>query len=528
MRTIDDVDPVGVGMVLLPRLDEVVDLHALDIVEIEPQINWTAAGGPGRPVTADDAFLHRIVELQRPTLVHSVGLPLANAAAPPEHDLERLARDVRILNPLWVSEHLSFDRAVVSGEAVWTGFLLPPPQTHAAVRVAAMRLGTLREAVERPVAFETGVNYFDGGSDELSDGEFFAAVADAADCGILLDLHNLWANERNGRASVDRVVDALPLERVWEVHLAGGHTHRDVYLDAHFGLIDPDLLRIAERIVPRLPSLRAIILEAVPMSLLSLRPEAVRKQLDALRVLWTRRGVAARAMRRPTVVTPAAKRESDLLELSTDTNALAAALSHSVCARDGDRIALVAELVREARGGTLLRAIPLTSRLLLLELGADAFMTLFEQYAAAVPPERFPSDEGRHFLAFLERAKLDIPYLDDIRALERAMLQTTLDQSVHVVGFATELAPVVAALLERRRPPTLPPSPHVVRVRPGRISIRRFATQSYAGGTRGSGRAASKVERGSDFGKRHLANASRSWATPPGTSACAAALRATQ
>jgi uncharacterized protein (UPF0276 family) len=52
----------------------------------------------------------------------------------------------------------------------------------------------------------------------MPDGEFFAAIAEAADCGVLLDLTNLWVNDRNGRANIGDVLAKLPLQRVLEVH----------------------------------------------------------------------------------------------------------------------------------------------------------------------------------------------------------------------------------------------------------------------------------------------------------------------
>jgi uncharacterized protein (UPF0276 family) len=502
VRTIDDVAPAGVGMVMFnPEMAGVVDPALLDVVEIEPQMFWMRPGDATRPVHANETFPRRIASLGLPTLLHSVGLPVANPAAPGAHELERLAHDAAILDPLWVSEHLSFDRAVVDGEPVWAGFLLPPPQTPAAVRVAATRLRALREAVQRPVAFETGVNYFHDAHDELADGAFFAAVAEAADCGILLDLHNLWANERNGRAPLERVVDALPLDRVWELHLAGGQMHRGVYLDAHSGLADPDLLAIAARIVPRLPALRAIILEATPDSLTNVPPAALRAQLDALRELWQLRGSAARATRRGRVSRSAgasersdAAVEADAHALGERANAIATAVAHASAGTDGDRVALVAELARQSRGSTLLRALPLTTRLLLVELGSDAFVALFERYAAAVPAQPFATVEAQRFLAFLAREPLDVAYLGTVTSFERAVVDTVTDHTSHVVRFPVEPTPLLTALLERRRPPALLPSPHVVRVGPGGVRIRR-ARISPAAPRRAAASAADAVRR---------------------------------
>jgi uncharacterized protein len=509
MRSIDDVAPAGVGMVLFTReLADVVDRSLLDVVEIEPQLFWMRPGDATHPVRANEEFPRYVASLGLPTLVHSVGLPVANAVAPPAHDLERLARDAAILDPLWVSEHLSFDRAVVGGEPVWTGFLLPPPQTHAAVRVAAARLHALREAVQRPVAFETGTNYFDDGRDELADGAFFAAVAETADCGILLDLHNLWANERNGRMPLECVVDALPLDRVWEVHLAGGQLHRGVYLDAHRGLVDPELLAIAARVVPRLPALRAIVLEAIPDSLRAVSPQALRAQLEALHELWSLRGITARATRR-SITVPDAIRAGDARDVGAHADAVAGAVSEALVAVDDDRVALVAELVRQARASALLRVLPLTVRLLMAELGVEAFTLLFERYAAANAPQRFPIVEAQGFLAFVDREAPAVTYLRAIAALERTIIGSVADGTSHAVRFPFAPGPLFTALIERRRPPQLPPSPHVVHVGPGGVRIRR-ARISPAAPRRAAGSAAAAARRTSTAGaSRETASAKR-------------------
>jgi uncharacterized protein (UPF0276 family) len=84
---------------------------------------------------------------------------------------------------------------------------------------------------------ETPVSYLPPAPGEWPDGAFVAAVAEAADCGILLDLHNALRNARNGRQSVPAFCDALSPERVWELHLAGGERESGFHLDAHAGLI---------------------------------------------------------------------------------------------------------------------------------------------------------------------------------------------------------------------------------------------------------------------------------------------------
>jgi hypothetical protein len=92
----------------------------------------------------------------------------------------------------------------------------------------------------------------------------------------------VWTNARNGRQPVDDFIAALPLERVWEVHLAGGFETSGFYLDAHVGPIDPELLALAAKIVPRLPHVRALVYEAIPISLAAQGVDGLRGVLAAM------------------------------------------------------------------------------------------------------------------------------------------------------------------------------------------------------------------------------------------------------
>src|SRR3546814_3270109 len=107
----------------------------------------------------------------------------------------------------------------------------------------------------------------------MTDGEFIAEIAERADCGILLDMHNLWCNQLNGRQPVDDVLATLPLERVWEIHLAGGDAVAGYWLDAHSGLVPDPLMELCRTWFPRLPNLKAVIIVNIPDYLESQRSE---------------------------------------------------------------------------------------------------------------------------------------------------------------------------------------------------------------------------------------------------------------
>ncbi len=282
---------LGVGLALMPGLVDDLDRveGLVDCLEVEPQTFWWETGDPDEPfrLQADEVLaLARRVDA---VLAHGVSSPVGGSRPPHPH-LARLFRETaHLLGARLASEHLAFNHAGPEDGEYTTAFFLPPRQTPAGVEVAAASIAALRDGLEVPFSVETPVNYLRPRPDEMDDGAYVAAVAERADCGILLDLHNIWANERNGRQDARAYVAQLPLDRVWEVHLAGGFDRGGYWLDAHSGTLHPDLLALAADVLPRLPQLRAVVYEIMPEFVEHdgrdlLRPdlEAVHRLVDAL------------------------------------------------------------------------------------------------------------------------------------------------------------------------------------------------------------------------------------------------------
>ena len=259
----------GAGVVWWPELDLLCrpGEGLVHVTEAEPEAFWLPR------TSSSEAFKSRLPaalgHLPGPKLFHCVGAPFGGTVAEPAPHLEALSGDIAALQPSWISDHLSFNRYTVpqtDGEerAVLTGFFLPPAQCRRGVLQAADHIRRRRAATGVPVAFENSVSYLPPRRGEMSDGDFVAEVAEAADCGILLDLHNVLCNARNGRQSLEAFCDAIPLDRVWEIHLAGGVSERGFWLDAHSGLVEPVLMDLMADLVPRLPALGAIIFEIMP------------------------------------------------------------------------------------------------------------------------------------------------------------------------------------------------------------------------------------------------------------------------
>ena len=214
---------LGPGAIYLRSLDGLFRSNAdlIKVAEIEPQTLWTKATASDSLPRGSRGELRFVCALPQRMLAHGVGYPVAGTSCDQHRHISEFRLWTEELASPWVSEHLSILDVRGARGSRNCGFLMPPLQTETQVRLAAQNIRNRQAVLDRPFAFETGVNYFSRRDFEMPDGEFFAAVADAADCGILLDLTNLWVNDLNGRAKIGDVLANLPLERIWEVHLAG-------------------------------------------------------------------------------------------------------------------------------------------------------------------------------------------------------------------------------------------------------------------------------------------------------------------
>ncbi|MFN8194540.1 MAG: DUF692 family protein [Nocardioidaceae bacterium] len=393
---------LGVGLIALGAVDVVwPDISDLvDVVEVEPQTLWEGAAGARRRIAPEPLAWLR--GLDRPLLSHGVGFPVGGTTAPEPDGVAASARSARELGAVHWSEHLAFNRA---GDR-FAGFLLPPVQTPEAVAAAARHIASYQDRLDRPFLVETPTNYLQPVAGDLRDGEYVAAVAEAADCGILLDLHNIWTNERNGRQSVDDYLADLPLDRVGEVHLAGGYETAGYYLDAHVGAVDPALLEIAARVVPRLPRVRALVFEAVPQSVAVLGVEGLREVLASLHALASLPVAGSAPLPAGPSGSVASSGEPVARERRTTAEREAELLAYTTRASD--------HLGSPDPGADLMRALTDEGRLSLLveghgaELGglitahgSDGARALLRRFLAETPASAWPEEQGRAFRAWL-------------------------------------------------------------------------------------------------------------------------------
>jgi uncharacterized protein (UPF0276 family) len=441
---------LGVGLIYNSGLEPLLAAcpELIDVVEIEPQTTWLETGDPQAPYLMRPEVQEHLAGLPGRKLVHSVGTPVGGSVRAHAAQIPLLRDTVEALGAPWASEHLSFNLT----SDFFTGFFLPPRQTEEGLALYVAAIQRLREGLGVPVAIETGVNYLRPRRDEIPDGEFIAAVAEAAGCGILLDLHNIYCNERNGRQKIDRFLMQIPLERVWEVHMAGGFEMEGFWLDAHSGEIPEPLIAICRDVIPTLPNVKAMIFEIFASFLPHFGLDATRRELERVHELWALRRTSSRSGDARGLRAPAPAAEVQPVQWEH-------ALGRVVIGREpnspleeeleGDPGArLVRALVKEFRGSMVVAVLRLSCRLLMLALGADVFRALLEDFWSKTPPQQFAGTEADAFADYLVAKNIGLPQFQLILAFERAALATMRDGRPRVVRFNVDPAPMLRALAD--------------------------------------------------------------------------------
>jgi uncharacterized protein (UPF0276 family) len=150
--------------------------------------------------------------------------------------LKKLKTLVKRTKTPWLSDHLCWG----SVDGTYTHDLLPMPYTFAAARRTAEKIRQVRDYVEVPICVENVSSYAEFHVSEMTEWEFLSEVVELADCGILLDVNNIYVSSKNHGFDPYDYVNGIPADRVGQIHVAG-HTKFEKYiLDTHdHPVLDP-------------------------------------------------------------------------------------------------------------------------------------------------------------------------------------------------------------------------------------------------------------------------------------------------
>lgn len=420
---------VGIGLVVHADSDflDLVDplLPELDYLEVTPETLWLWQPDG---TLAPNGFHRRILAMGRdaglPFVAHGTGFSLATIdddAARRGRWLDRIRADHTTFRFRWYTEHLG---ATMLG-GVHVGLPCPVPMSGEHARAARHRLADLRDVIGRAGVENTAHHFCLG--DALDEPAFLTAAIDAPGLHLLLDLHNLHAMARNLGFDPLAYLARLPLERVIEIHLAGGGesdpawvaSRRRFVLDGHDRRVPEAVWALLDYVLPRCPGLRGVTIERLDgtfegddVGRLAAELRRARRAVDSAR----RGGSGRKAAAAPPSVHPAwsgaIERAYGSALCERDPVAAIGRLAGAPACPDGvraalrtadpDGIRLTGLLITKLRFQRVLNGSGDATRWFLRD-GAGFTAAFLAYHRAELPTDHAPAAEARNFRAWCRR-----------------------------------------------------------------------------------------------------------------------------
>jgi uncharacterized protein len=280
-----------VGLLYNPAVPGVLDALGarVDFVEVIPDRLWYDFG-----ITAPNRFSHAsaaIDELRdhassRRVIGHGIGLSLPSAMPLDEQLLDEVVASHRILNYEWYSEHLSM--CLVPGRSVpnaQAGMGLPVVLDDEMLQLVSGKVRLLQQALGTEILLENSTIFSAIPEPDMTEPAFFNRLYDETGCGMLLDLHNLYANTINLGMSAEEYLSEVNPEIVKEIHLAGGDWLKGHYTDSHSRPTPGPVWEWAYEWAPRFPNLAAITFEYHESYHKRIGLSGVEEQIDRMHAL---------------------------------------------------------------------------------------------------------------------------------------------------------------------------------------------------------------------------------------------------
>src|SRR6201993_4048026 len=190
--------------------------HYRHILAKKPVVDWFEIISEnfmvdgGRPLEVLDSILEQYRVVQ-----HGVAIYFGSADKFNREHLKRLRRLVKYTNTPWLSDHLCWG----SVDGRYTHDLLPLPYTFEAIRTTASRIREVQDFLEIPIAVENVSSYAEFHESQMTEWEFLNEVVHAADCGVLLDVNNIYVSSQNHGFDPMEYVNTVAADRVAQIHL---------------------------------------------------------------------------------------------------------------------------------------------------------------------------------------------------------------------------------------------------------------------------------------------------------------------
>jgi len=193
----------------------------VDFVEVISE-NFMVAGGQPLDIV-------RRVRERHPVALHGVSMSIGSADGLRRDYLVRLKALVAAVDPLYVSDHLSWSRIGRFN----SHDLLPLPYTEEALDVVCANIDRAQDAVGRAMLFENPSSYLTFAGASMTEWEFLARMCERTGCGLLLDVNNVFVSAANHGFDPFAFLDGIPAQHVRQIHLAGHSEGDGLLIDTH-------------------------------------------------------------------------------------------------------------------------------------------------------------------------------------------------------------------------------------------------------------------------------------------------------
>jgi uncharacterized protein (UPF0276 family) len=245
--------PARTGVGLKPQ-------HFDTIVETLPDIGWFEVH-PENYLGDGGAAHHYLTRIRAhyPISFHGVGLSIGSAGPLDRMHLSRIAKLVKRYEPALFSEHLAWS----SHDGAFLNDLLPLPYTAETLDTVCRHIDEIQSALQRRVLLENPSTYLTFHGSEMSETDFLSEVARRTDCGLLLDVNNIYVSATNNGFDPEAYIDVFPAGSVGEIHL-GGHAKtaegaEPLLIDAHNQPVEDAVWSLYRRALMRTGPLPTLI-----------------------------------------------------------------------------------------------------------------------------------------------------------------------------------------------------------------------------------------------------------------------------
>lgn len=240
---------LGYGLGLRPE-------HYKTILDTKPKVDWFEILSENYMIEGGRALYYLDLFAERyPLVMHGVSMSIGSTDPINTNYLKKLKKLADRISPKWISDHLCW--GTQGGHNVHD--LMPLPYTKEAIDHLVGRIKQVQDFLGRQILLENVSSYVTYKQSEMTEWEFFAAVAKEADCLMLLDINNVYVSAVNHDFDPMEYVSSLDSKRIWQLHMAGYTDNKTHIIDTHDNEISDPVWDLYKKFVDKFGEVSAMI-----------------------------------------------------------------------------------------------------------------------------------------------------------------------------------------------------------------------------------------------------------------------------